>query len=446
LAEDIGLTEDQLSQVVATSKLIPPAIKKVGESFADPARIAREFAEAQKKSADEIVGRYTKLSDEGKKTAAVLIPTIKTISDAIAYQNFLESKGLITAQESLTSKIKLREEEIDRIIKAGAAVGSLSVADQVRIEQLRGFNADNQAALDEISTDQAWATQTALMEEFYQRDAELQTQAEKDEADAWATQFAFMEEFQKRDEEASKAEIERRREVAKVTFDIFSALTNALSAVFASINQRGLDDLDLTYQKQKELIENNGLTKKEALEKNLADAKAAGDAEEIADAEKQLKLFQLEEAYTKKKAQLQFEAAHAQWMAQVALATASTARAVVEALPNIPLSIIAGVLGAAGIAATVAAEPQPPRFATGGIVLPSGQSGQQVTVGDQGGGDILFGTGALGQPLMQGFADLVAEKVSRMVGMKPVQFITDGKVQAQGVVDWINSGQVRLNK
>lgn len=451
LAEDIGITEDQLAQVFETSNKIPTALKNIAEAFADPARKSKEFADFQSARAAEIVERYGNV----EAMAGKLGSTVKTVSDAIAFQNYLEKAGLITAEESLKAKIELRNAEIEKIIEAGEKIGFLTKAEQERIRQLKAFNDDNQATLDSLSdtSDEAWATQTALMEEFYARDAEALAQKEKDEADAWATQTSLMQEFYDRDEAERKKQEEDTLKLTNNILDAFSGLASALGDIFASIYQRQVDEATLAYEKERELIENNGLTKKQVLEQNLVDAQTTGDAQAIADAKRALDLYNLEADFTRKKAQLEYEAAMTQWRMQLAISAATAAQAILGAVaapPYFPANAasvaLAAGIGALQVGAVAASMPQPPQFATGGLVLPSGQGGRQVTVADQGGGELMFGTGTLGQPLMEGFMDGVADRVfSRLANTgKPVNLVVDGKSLTQIVVKYIDGGDVPM--
>jgi hypothetical protein len=86
----------------------------------------------------------------------------------------------------------------------------------------------------------------------------------------------------------------------------------------------------------------------------------------------------LEEDYNKKMA----DAKRAAWAAdrdyRLTMAIIDTASAVVEALPNIPLSIIAGAMGAVQIAAI--ASQSPPRFHGGGMAYMNAPSSQEIPI------------------------------------------------------------------
>lgn len=428
IAKYAGLTNDQLAQLVTRSSKSTAQMRELAQSFIDPIRVQKEFAAAQKASADAIVGRYEKLSAAGKAAADKLLPTVKTISDAIAYQNYLENVGLITAEESLTAKIKLREDEIEKIQKAGEETRKLSATEEAQVKVLQGFNAENQADLDKIKKtreDTAKVQETAAQLEKASRDkisaalssetekiiqnrnellaannaiiqseqdrvnAEIAINAQAEEKLA-AIRKAAQDKEDKLVEDGAKKQQDAFKSIADFAFSTFNGLLSALSDIFASLNQRQVDDLTDRYDAERELIENNGLTKQQALEKELDDARAGGDAEKIAEAEKNLELFKLETEFTRKKAQLEYDAAKQSWALQVAMAIAQAAQAALAAYSStaaIPIigpglapfaAAAAGAVGALQVGAVFAAQPQPPKFETGGIVLGNSFTGDKV--------------------------------------------------------------------
>jgi TP901 family phage tail tape measure protein len=109
-------------------------------------------------------------------------------------------------------------------------------------------------------------------------------------------------------------------------------------------------------------------TEKKRLQTELDAAIAAGDEQTADEKRQELERLRINTEFEKKAAQLKYKAALAEWGIKVTLAIADTAAAVVKALPNIPLSIIAGITGGIQTAAIIAAKPDPPKFQTGGIV------------------------------------------------------------------------------
>lgn len=409
LAKDMGLTTAQLASMATRSDKLSGSVKDVAKGFLDAKLEADLFLIQQQKTwkamDDYWAKRYPdaqkKSSDTTKATTAVIVDKV---DEAWATQTALMEEFYARDAEALAQK--------------------------------------------ESDEKDAYALQNALLDEFTARDAEALAQSEQDEKDAWAYQTELMQEFYDRDEEERKKQLEGNIELAKNILDAFSGLASALGDIFANINANQIAALEDTYSRERELIENNGLTSKQVLEKNKEDALATGDAVKIADAQRALDLYNLEAEFTRKKAQLEYEAAMTQWKFDIAIAAANAANGILKAVTgapwpaNIPAIAFASLIGGAQTAAVYAAQPQPPAFATGGIVLSSGNSGKQVTVADKGGGEVMFGTGALGQPLMQGFADLVASKVT--VGTATVQIILDSRMIAESTVNLVDNGIVRM--
>lgn len=82
--------------------------------------------------------------------------------------------------------------------------------------------------------------------------------------------------------------------------------------------------------------------------------------------QKAVAIAEVDNKLANKKKEIQKKQARAEKAAAIFQAIVGTASAVAQALPNIPLSILAGVLGAAQIA-TIASTPVP-AFADGGLV------------------------------------------------------------------------------
>lgn len=234
--------------------------------------------------------------------------------------------------------------------------------------------------------------------------------------------------------------------VSSYMMDIVDAMTESFTLGI----EKELDALTSVYEKERELIENNGLTKKEALDKELADAIAAGDEEAAKDAQRQIDLYALELDYNKKKAALQYKSDMATWQANVINAGADLAMLVLKALmvapaPNWLMGGLAGIAGTSQVAAVVAAKPTAPVLDTGGLVkAKSGNTG--VSIG-KGTSEVMFGTSALGDPLMKAFiAEIVAGINAGSEKQITIPIYLKEKVLGESVAYLFNNGLVRLNK
>jgi hypothetical protein len=128
------------------------------------------------------------------------------------------------------------------------------------------------------------------------------------------------------------------------TFSEISNLMGGVSNLFSQLHNKRITELDNEKAKEIENI-NNSLMSEEAKEKAINN---------------------INEKFARKKADADKKQAKRAKAMAILEATVATAAAVVKALPNIPLSIAAGVIGAAQIA-TIAST-QIPAFADGGLV------------------------------------------------------------------------------
>jgi hypothetical protein len=229
-----------------------------------------------------------------------------------------------------------------------------------------------------------------------------------------------------------------------------TSIISDLASAIGSMYENEIAQLDARYEHERELIENNGKSKEEAIQAEIDAAIAAGDAEAEAEARKKLELFKLDEKYEKDKAKLQYKADMAQWSAKGLTLAADTAVAIMKAWPNL---LMVGLTTAAGVAQAIAwgaAKPQPPAMATGGIVLP--QAGGVPTVqAENGYPELDLNGGPSGRAFMQAFAAEIASVVVSALQGQPgqqilVQLTLDGRVIAESTVRQINDGAVRLNR
>jgi hypothetical protein len=164
------------------------------------------------------------------------------------------------------------------------------------------------------------------------------------------TKEEFKEKEKKQVEETEKTltkEQEKQQQIATVTLNSAMQLTDAISQMQQSKIQNELED-----EKNKNDEKNKFL--KEQLDANL-----------ITEAEYNTQKSAIDAEYKANESKLKTEAFKKEKQANIIKATMSTAVGVVGALPNVPLSILAGILGAAQIA--LIAQQQVPKFAKGGV-------------------------------------------------------------------------------
>ncbi len=211
------------------------------------------------------------------------------------------------------------------------------------------------------------------------------------------------------------------------TISAFSSLfqvgnNNEIQALDAKIQAiRDLADIE---QGEAESNEEFAIRKKAA----LVEEKAAIEKLEARKKELILENFQLNKAF------------------QAANTVINTATAIVAALtstpPNVPLSIFAGLTGAAQLA-TIAAT-QPPALQTGGIVLPQ-SGGRLVNMAENGSPELALNSGASGAPLMKMFAQQIAAEMGGGGGQIFYLTLPNGQILAEAVAPVFNNGNVKLN-
>ena len=350
-----------------------------------------------------------------------------------AYKNLLDTaNGLITSELSIEAAImktneklkeraeleRLTEEERKRRLAELAGLHEETKAKIIRIfddiykERDRLFDVqaeqDHQAQLEELiknslkrsidfetqyRTEQAKSQQQRILESFDEeynkkidqvismREIEMEQYAEGS-ASRLAAEIGLLEEIDKltieyqNDREAIRLQLEENTaaKIVQIERDASEAVTaawqtawnealsaaqkylNAASSIASSISAIWHNSIDY-----------------ETNERLRANDKMVQSDEERAANEKKI---MMESAYEKYKADMFV------WSANVALATANAAMAVLNALSTQPWyaglanSIIAGSMGAFQVAAVISAQPKPPRFHTGGIA--QGAPGQEV--------------------------------------------------------------------
>jgi TP901 family phage tail tape measure protein len=272
-------------------------------------------------------------------------------------------------------------------------------------------------------------------------------------------QLRIQEEREAAEQEAHDLEVERMEELARKEQEkidkIYAgaqALQNAFSGLFSAIAENQSEALDK--QMQAELVA-AGVAEESTiarLQRERDEAILAGDAELQAKKEKELKSAQITLEFEKKKAQIRYEAEMASWVLTLAMATAEGARAIINGFMSIPFLPVGLAMGALAttltglqLATIGLSKPQPPSFATGGIVLPS-SGGTMVNVAENQGAEVLFNTRAEGQAFINQMGAAIGRVLSAsgQRGHFTLQLITDGRQTAETVAEYFNNGVVRV--
>jgi hypothetical protein len=271
-------------------------------------------------------------------------------------------------------------------IRAGNEARAGVEAEERAAEEQR--RAEEKAANDEAELKRldAIAAAKAELAENEARTAELFKQAEADRLQALADRTNA-------EGEAALAEIAASRAAAQAKIDADKA---AHEAKIAQIQEEIAMYSNFAYSTQQIFA-------------NLINSMMQGD-DELTDKQKRniMVLFRMQQAAS---------------IAKIAMDTAS---AITEALPNIPLSIVVGALGATQMAAAMAAKP-PVMLADGGIVMPT-----------PGGTSAIIGEGGKPEAVIP---------LDRIGGLGNITVIVNGSVGSQeDVATWVHEGIARAQQ
>jgi TP901 family phage tail tape measure protein len=506
VAKQTGLTDVQVLKIVQSSNKFSDSLKKLTQNQLDLIAAQEKQIKAAQlydnslQNIEKALARVKKEQEDADAAAVQELAKRKELSDAIEYQTKLQNLNLQTDVAAAAEKVKLRNQEIQRIEELGLKNGKIT-GDQIQqIRSLQALNIEDQKIVDagkkvaeeaESAKKAAADAETERLKKISElRSDEIQKIIQERDALLIQNQMDFgtgNEEsaanmvaiYQDADEkiiaankkkndaieaasaESVKVQLEGLKTYAGMANDIFQALFQGLSKIFdynekqqeASIDaalKAQLDAIDANLQAQ---LQAQGIaeeTDAQKLQDQIDAAKAAGDIQTQNQKQAELDRLKLtqaaEDAKTKatqdaekKKQQASFETAHIQWLLQIGEAVAGIALAEIKALPDIPLMIATGIIGAIQLGVLAATEPKQ-TFATGGIVLGNSFSGDNVPV--QANSGEMF----INSSQQKALWDFVSGGSSGGgASTRPLQLIFDGKVFAEVVVDWINSGQVRLN-
>jgi len=301
--------------------------EKLQESLNKMLQAAQEEGQRQKQLADEKRHQDYLAKIKKESLLEVLGFSNKSAREAIEYQAQYERQKVEEARN---------KNRADALNSMNEQLANSRNIQNAAIEDARG----NEEKITQIKQ-QGEAERAQISDQFRQTEQQL-------EQNAAAETLRINEEM--------NAEIERAdRELLQKRLANVQSFLNASQSIANSISTIWHNSIDY-----------------ELNEKLRANDKMEQSDEDRAKNEKKL---MMEAAYERYKADM------VAWAANVTLATAQAAMAVLNALATggaaaIPLSIAAGVAGGLQVAAVISAQPKPPRFHEGGIV--QGRAGQEV--------------------------------------------------------------------
>jgi hypothetical protein len=289
------------------------------------------------------------------------IPKIRELAESLlnnAEAQTIQEETIAGAEDAAKNALD-RFNELNEQIDIGTDTQNEATdADREREAQLRRLQEELEAAARAEEERQALnlANRDRLFEQTEdeiailerRRDRELELAREKG-AELFAIEQFYANEIERiRDEQADKQK-DRIFEELNQWLGLVNTLTNSFSQFTTNLEEQELQRIQETNKAELEKLEAQGASEEELKAKQT----------------------ELEEQFDAKKRKIERDRAIRERNIKLALATIDTAAAVAEALPNVPLSIIAGLQGAAQIA-VIASTPIPAAQFGGEFTVPPG--------------------------------------------------------------------------
>jgi hypothetical protein len=324
------------------------------EDLADKANILRQSIKElinQEETANDVIERNIKLRDKQIKNSKSIntslteeLIQLQLKSLQIDIEHGKERKNLTGFQQLI----------IDQILKETLAIQNLKIAKESELKSNKKLNEEKEKSL-KLDEDIENFRSSKGLERFKAseeaKNAVLKTTSEKRLSDLLKLEMQFFSSKNLTDQQMLEADMffsEQRKQIFAEEMQARTAMVNdQVGLALGAFNGlTGAMEQDLERRKQNEL---NALRSTNRFQRASAEERKNMEHEVTKSfAKEEIKIFNM-----KKNANL----------VQIAMDTAS---AVVEALPNIPLSVLVGALGLAQ-AGIVASQP-PPSFESGGLV------------------------------------------------------------------------------
>jgi len=453
-SEEIKRVEEEITRELEKQQGIE---KSANEIFLEREAIARNrrdetFRQTEELSKAGLVNEVDRL--QARLTAwETYLNTIT--SGSIGFAN-AESASFQLAVENikvLREQLELLNKESDAADNYGKSIQSNT--DKINSGREASFQA-NQEQIDGIKNTQEkiedlGKSELELIEIQRQRAIEAIEASEADIVFKDAAIAALNEYYDLlEDDTANQKFIENLTNATDKIKSIFDQTISALSDLNKSAVEKELELLDTQLEAAIEAAGVAEETKRESLERQLSDAQAEGDAENIKAAEDAITRYDITSGFEKQKADIEYQGELSSWRLKVAAAIASAAQAVIVNFAQ--LGLIGGLIANAAMAIPIgieaaaldAAKPKAPSFQTGGMVIGSGSSaGSSVNVAENGSNELLLNNGSSGRAFLNEFADLINQRGGG--GNITLQMYIDSKLMATATAPWFNNGIIRLD-
>jgi TP901 family phage tail tape measure protein len=410
----------------AVGKLVTDQIKLIETQEKDAKQKAKD-AEADTKRNDERLERDRKYKLQVDLVNQTLDAQKTTVDKLRETLKRLESQQLRGADETARQKAILEvkkqiTEEEKKLFEAQKKGATVSDEYRKKLEEL------NQAELEAIESERQAAIEA--LEGMDKRSLAY--------LEAISAINNYYDELsdQKKQEKVKKAFKETFDSVVDIASQAFAAIGNLSNA----LAEKQIAALDEELQAE---LQAAGVAEESAVEqaqRELAEATKTKDKELILEKSKALQKAQIEEAYEKKKAKLQYDAALFQWGLTLAQTIADAAAAVIKVFPNIPLMVAAGIIGGIAIGAVAVAKPEPSGFEEGGLVI--GPQGR-----DRVNAKLTAGEMVLTKEQQARLFDMANGRASASAPVFiTIQSVLDGMVVAENSAKYYNANTVRLDR
>ena len=457
IADASGRTVDEVIQIGLQSSRIGDEYRAQLQILRDQLQEAQEFSdiftrntglsEQQALQARATAAEQAQINQELEEELSIrqriqsIADTTVGVNDALRAIDSAIRAGILDEEQALQRKLDIRTEELERLREQGVEnelllqQGEISVTEAQRVRDAVNSAIDQQEArieaynqriqqLTQQTTQNELLSSQQVQEIFDER---IAGQEEEYVSYAGAVQQQIQA-IRDAEQEAAEAALEARQQSLLQSLAVYQQFASQIGGIFSALTARENAELSNREQRERERLELQLANEEEielrrinAIEDQTEREEALAELEANLDEQRE----QQEEDLDRQRRRIQRRQAARQKALSLFEIGINTASAVVQALPNIPLSILIGALGATQ-AAIVASTPLP-ALAQGGFF-----SGPAL-IGEAGREFAFPIDGPQGQSAMSLMADRIVDSMDRSSGSSTMnQNITMNSMFALG--------------
>lgn len=413
-----------IKRLTPQASTLSRVLKILNDNYSDNQEALDKVNDKLGENAEEFENA-TKIAEEYSKTMGE-IEGIEAALKAISDLNFEVSGG---AAPELTRMEKLAE--IIKNIK-----GQFSETDQIKaftkVLEAMGFTAEEVAK----ALQNAGIATKELIDASGVVETEVTGAADKS-SEKW-------EEFKENFKGVAEDFEAFGQEIGQGLISLFGSIASLSEAATEAL----LEDIDRRLQAELMAAGVAEETAIEKAEKEVEEAKKSGDEQAIAQAETNLKRAQIEDKYQREKAEAEYKGAMAAYALNVATAFAAIPLVITQALIGslafgpIVAGVVTGIAGATATANAIAVAARPPKkpsFQDGGIVGGNSYTGDKIEA-NLNSREAVFTL----EDQKAMFDAIRGGGLGGATQYMTINFIRDGRREAQEVVKFINNGSVTI--